>query len=114
MCCLQVKGLHIFEGLAASGLRALRYGLEIPEAGRVVANDLDPQVNKQWTGAASQGASWRVQWGHCSDTAAPHGRGLTRALTALLSASCRESNITCFRPPPFVTQCLTSSIGATS
>lgn len=38
------KGLHILEGLAASGLRSIRYALEIPNVERVVANDMDPSV----------------------------------------------------------------------
>jgi tRNA (guanine26-N2/guanine27-N2)-dimethyltransferase len=32
----------VFEGLAASGLRSLRYALEVPELGQITANDLDP------------------------------------------------------------------------
>ena len=32
------------EGLAASGLRAIRYAKEVPGIGRVDANDLDPAV----------------------------------------------------------------------
>ena len=32
--------LKILEALAASGLRSIRYGLEIPRVGTVVANDL--------------------------------------------------------------------------
>jgi tRNA (guanine26-N2/guanine27-N2)-dimethyltransferase len=38
------RGLHILEGLAASGLRSVRYALELPNVERVVANDLDPSV----------------------------------------------------------------------
>lgn len=37
-------GISILEGLAASGLRAIRYAQEIPGVARVVANDLDPEV----------------------------------------------------------------------
>jgi tRNA (guanine26-N2/guanine27-N2)-dimethyltransferase len=37
-------GLRVLEGLAASGLRAIRYALEVPGVARVVANDLDPAV----------------------------------------------------------------------
>ena len=33
-------GLKILEALAASGLRSIRYALEIPRVGTVVANDL--------------------------------------------------------------------------
>lgn len=36
-----LKGVKVLEGLAASGLRALRYAQEIPDLGQVVANDLD-------------------------------------------------------------------------
>ena len=32
--------MKILESLAASGLRSCRYGLEIPEAGKIVANDM--------------------------------------------------------------------------
>ncbi len=34
----------MLEGLAASGLRAIRYAKEIEGIGKVVANDLDPVV----------------------------------------------------------------------
>ncbi|KAL6773730.1 hypothetical protein ACKKBG_A22240 [Auxenochlorella protothecoides x Auxenochlorella symbiontica] len=37
-------GLTVLEGLAASGLRAIRYAQEVPGLARVVANDLDPSV----------------------------------------------------------------------
>jgi tRNA (guanine26-N2/guanine27-N2)-dimethyltransferase len=37
-------GLRILEGLAASGLRAIRYAKEVDGVGEVVANDLDPAV----------------------------------------------------------------------
>lgn len=36
----KLNGLKILESLAASGLRSCRYGLEIPEAGKIVANDM--------------------------------------------------------------------------
>ncbi|CAD7703013.1 unnamed protein product [Ostreobium quekettii] len=39
-----VKGLKVLEGLAASGLRAVRYALEVPQVGRVVAAELDEKV----------------------------------------------------------------------
>ncbi len=39
-----VQGARILEGLAASGLRSLRYALELPGVSRVDANDLDPLV----------------------------------------------------------------------
>lgn len=35
----QVTGPHVLEALAASGLRSIRYALEIPTLGSVVAND---------------------------------------------------------------------------
>ncbi len=40
----QHDGLHILEGLAASGLRSIRYAKEIEGVSRVVANDMDPTV----------------------------------------------------------------------
>lgn len=38
------EGLHILEGLAASGLRSVRYAKEIDGVAKVVANDMDPNV----------------------------------------------------------------------
>ena len=38
----QAPGLQILEAMAASGLRAMRYALEIPEVSKVYANDIDP------------------------------------------------------------------------
>ena len=38
---VQVDGIKILEGLAASGLRSIRYALEVEGTGRVDANDLD-------------------------------------------------------------------------
>ncbi|XP_061172654.1 tRNA (guanine(26)-N(2))-dimethyltransferase-like [Saccostrea echinata] len=35
------KGLRVLEGLAASGLRSVRFGLEIPGVKEIVANDFD-------------------------------------------------------------------------
>ncbi|GLC42577.1 hypothetical protein PLESTB_001115800 [Pleodorina starrii] len=35
------RGPRLLEGLAASGLRSIRYALEVPELGRIDANDLD-------------------------------------------------------------------------
>lgn len=40
----QVDGIKILEGLAASGLRSIRYALEVEGTGRVDANDLDADV----------------------------------------------------------------------
>ena len=37
-----LKGMRILEGMAASGLRAIRYARELDGVGCVVANDLDP------------------------------------------------------------------------
>ena len=37
-------GIRVLEGLAASGLRAIRYAKEVPGIARVDANDLDPAV----------------------------------------------------------------------
>ncbi len=36
--------VHILEAMAASGLRALRYALEIPDVGKVFANDMDEKA----------------------------------------------------------------------
>lgn len=38
------KGLLILEALAASGLRSVRYALEIPRAGTVIANDFSEKA----------------------------------------------------------------------
>ncbi|KAM9916194.1 hypothetical protein OXX59_010174, partial [Metschnikowia pulcherrima] len=38
--------IRILEGLSATGLRAVRYGHEIPHVARVVANDLLPEAVK--------------------------------------------------------------------
>ncbi|GAX81061.1 hypothetical protein CEUSTIGMA_g8496.t1 [Chlamydomonas eustigma] len=38
------KGFRVLEGLAASGLRAIRYAKEIPGLTHIDANDLDPEV----------------------------------------------------------------------
>ncbi|KAL8597279.1 hypothetical protein ACOMHN_051590 [Nucella lapillus] len=39
--CADSQGIRIFEGLAASGLRSIRFGLEIPHVKEVIANDFD-------------------------------------------------------------------------
>ena len=39
--------MKILESLSASGLRSCRYGLEIPEASKIVANDLLPEAVEQ-------------------------------------------------------------------
>lgn len=44
---LQMEGACILEGLSASGLRSIRYALEVDGVGRVDANDLDPAVAEQ-------------------------------------------------------------------
>lgn len=41
---VQADGAYVLEGLAASGLRAIRYASEVEGVGRVDANDLDPAV----------------------------------------------------------------------
>ena len=41
---LQKNGLRILEALAASGLRSIRYALEIPRAGAVFANDFSEKA----------------------------------------------------------------------
>ena len=38
-CLLQQEGLRVLEGLAASGLRSIRFALEVPGLRSVVAND---------------------------------------------------------------------------
>ena len=40
-CSEDRKGIRIFEGLSASGLRAIRFGLEVPGVKEVIANDFD-------------------------------------------------------------------------
>ena len=35
-------GLRILEAMSASGLRAIRYAMELPSVQEVVANDIDP------------------------------------------------------------------------
>ena len=51
--CAQ-KGARVLEGLAASGLRSIRYALEIDGIARIDANDLDGAVVEVprclWTG----------------------------------------------------------------
>lgn len=57
---MQVDGIKILEGLAASGLRSIRYALEVEGTGRVDANDLDSDAveamkrNIQYNGAAAE------------------------------------------------------------
>ena len=36
--------MRILEGMAASGLRAIRYARELDDVGCVAANDLDPSA----------------------------------------------------------------------
>ncbi|KAG1676768.1 hypothetical protein FOA52_005057 [Chlamydomonas sp. UWO 241] len=38
------QGATLLEGLAASGLRSIRYAREVPGLSKIVANDLDPEV----------------------------------------------------------------------
>ena len=39
-----LRDIRILEGMAASGLRAIRYARELEDVGCVVANDLDPNA----------------------------------------------------------------------
>ncbi|XP_076443718.1 tRNA (guanine(26)-N(2))-dimethyltransferase-like isoform X2 [Babylonia areolata] len=39
--CSAESGIRIFEGLSASGLRSIRFGLEVPHVKEVIANDFD-------------------------------------------------------------------------
>lgn len=39
LCLLQQEGLRVLEGLAASGLRSIRFAREVPGLQLVVAND---------------------------------------------------------------------------
>lgn len=39
-----LKGISIFEGLSATGLRSIRYAREVPDVVQVTANDLDPSA----------------------------------------------------------------------
>jgi tRNA G26 N,N-dimethylase Trm1 len=41
---LRTQGARVLEGLAASGLRSIRYALELDGVSRIDANDLDPTV----------------------------------------------------------------------
>ena len=60
MILAQVDGIKILEGLAASGLRSIRYALEVEGTGRVDANDLDSDAveamkrNIQFNGAEAE------------------------------------------------------------
>ena len=42
-------GLQILEALAASGLRSIRYALEVPRAHSVLANDFSPEAFRSMT-----------------------------------------------------------------
>eukprot|EP00878_Enallax_costatus_P035302 GHUV01039322.1.p1 GENE.GHUV01039322.1~~GHUV01039322.1.p1 ORF type:complete len:137 (+),score=15.08 GHUV01039322.1:1054-1464(+) len=44
MLLLLLQGARVLEGLAASGLRSIRYALELDGVSRIDANDLDPSV----------------------------------------------------------------------
>lgn len=61
-----LKNIRILEGMAASGLRAIRYASELADVGCVVANDLDPtaiaamQRNKDFNAAHSADAAARM------------------------------------------------------
>ncbi|KAG7662244.1 TRM1 [[Candida] subhashii] len=45
----KLGGISILEALSATGLRAIRYGHEIPHASKIVANDLLPEAVKSIT-----------------------------------------------------------------
>lgn len=57
----QVQDLRIFEGLAASGIRSIRYWQEIPNVGTIVVNDLEEAAvesirrNQELNGITSPG-----------------------------------------------------------
>jgi len=61
-----LKPIRILEGMAASGLRAIRYSRELDNVGCVVANDLDPAAieaiarNKEFNARHSADAAERV------------------------------------------------------
>jgi tRNA (guanine26-N2/guanine27-N2)-dimethyltransferase len=59
----------VLEGLAATGLRSIRYALEVPGVGRVDANDLDPAVVESMrANIALNGAEVEAKvQPHCSD-----------------------------------------------
>jgi tRNA (guanine26-N2/guanine27-N2)-dimethyltransferase len=44
LCLLHQGNARVLEGLAASGLRSIRYALELDGVSRIDANDLDPAV----------------------------------------------------------------------
>ena len=63
------QGATVLEGLAASGLRSIRYALELDGVARVHANDLDPAVVESMRRNISMNgpvAEAKVQ-PHCSD-----------------------------------------------
>ena len=43
-CLKNQNGIRIFEGLSASGLRSIRFGLEVPGIKEVIANDFDKKA----------------------------------------------------------------------
>lgn len=69
-----LKPLRILEGMAASGLRAIRYARELDEVGCVVANDLDPTAidaikrNKEFNAGHSADAAARMEKVVCAGT----------------------------------------------
>jgi len=67
-----LKPVRILEGMAASGLRAIRYARELDDVGCVVANDLDPSAvdaiarNKAFNAGHSEDAAARMDKVVCS------------------------------------------------
>lgn len=61
------KFVRILEALSATGLRAIRYGHEIPQVSRVVANDLLPEAVKSINRSATYNNLQEVVVGHQGD-----------------------------------------------
>lgn len=59
--------IRILEALSATGLRALRYGHEVPQVARVVANDLLPEAVKSINRSAEYNGLQEVVVGHQGD-----------------------------------------------
>ena len=62
-----LKPIRVLEGMAASGLRAVRYARELEDLGCVVANDLDPRAiasiarNVEYNAKCSEDAATRMK-----------------------------------------------------
>ena len=69
-----LKPLRVLEGMAASGLRAIRYARELDDVGCVVANDLDPTAidaikrNKEFNAGHGADAAARMDKVVCAGT----------------------------------------------